>query len=294
MPLDPFHLAVSHPTVQLILTPSRHSDGLSIVPAMNDRRVYMNLDAPPYPYTQGDWDSWFSFVSGVNATAAREWDDMTTREHTQEQGQDKENQDRSQHREKEKKQEKKWIGAKGWSSTIRAIVQSPDSGFDMNSSEPPEPQSSLRDDDTASGQTEIFIGSIDIRRCGLPQILDAEERKAAVARNNALQAGDPAIVWEVGFYLIPEYQGKGIMPVVLRTLRDRILVPYLNVHVMVGTYFDGNAASKRVFEKCGFSSEGMVEECIWVPESKVPGGKMTGMGVMRWTRDKGLEGENDL
>jgi len=61
-------------------------------------------------------------------------------------------------------------------------------------------------------------------------------------------------VFEV--YLSPEIHGRGIMPAVLKTLINHFVVPYINAHIITGSYLGHNAASKRVFEKNGFK--------IWV------------------------------
>lgn len=136
-----------------------------------------------------------------------------------------------------------------------------------------------------------MIGSVDVHRSGFPGVFDRQEQEAAVARNDSLAAGDPRIVWEVGFYLTAEYHGRGIMPAVLQTLRDKVLVPCMNVHTLVGTYFQGNDASRRVFEKCGFEFQAMLPGRILLPDSKArETGNSIGLGVMRWTRAGGSKG----
>lgn len=77
------------------------------------------------------------------------------------------------------------------------------------------------------------------------------------------------------------------MPTALRTLMTEILIPYMNVHTLFGTYFGHNAASKRVFEKCGFTFVTMVPDAITVNEAKIGGvkGRKVGLGVMRWERE---------
>ncbi len=87
-------------------------------------------------------------------------------------------------------------------------------------------------------------------------------------------------------WLVPEYHGYGIMPLVLRTLMTKILIPCMNVHSLIGTHFEHNAASKQVFEKCGFASVALLPDAVTINEAKIGGvkGKKVGLGVMRWER----------
>jgi len=43
---------------------------------MNDPRVYMNLSAPPFPYAQKDWESFFPIVQKSCSDALTEWNDI--------------------------------------------------------------------------------------------------------------------------------------------------------------------------------------------------------------------------
>ena len=49
-------IPVPHPSSRIVLAPPRQSDGPYVLAALNDKRVYMNLIGPPYPYTDDDWD----------------------------------------------------------------------------------------------------------------------------------------------------------------------------------------------------------------------------------------------
>lgn len=250
MAFDPFQLDVRHASLDVVLTAAKHSDGPSVIRALNDPRVHLNLDRPPFPYTEDDWESWFKHVRDINETSRQEWQAMVA-----------EDQDNERSRRRTR-----WIGSKAWSSTIRVR--------DVRSDAP-----------LANDKTEVMIGSIDVHRSGFPGILDGQEQEAAVARNNSLAAGDPRIVWEIGFYLTAEYHGRGIMPAVVQTLRDKVLVDLMNVHTLVGTYFHGNDASRRVFEKCGFEFQAMLPGRILLPDSKArETGNRIGLGIMRWTR----------
>lgn len=46
--------------------------------------------------------------------------------------------------------------------------------------------------------TEIYLGDITIRRAGMEEVLDPDERKKATEENNAKEVGDPSIVWTFG------------------------------------------------------------------------------------------------
>lgn len=48
--------------------------------------------------------------------------------------------------------------------------------------------------------------------------------------------------------LSPMAHGRSIMTAVLGTLTGKWLIPYMNVHHMIGAYLDHNIVSKRVFE----------------------------------------------
>lgn len=75
------------------------------------------------------------------------------------------------------------------------------------------------------------------------------------------------------------------MPAALRTLIDSFYIPYMNVHILTGAYYDTNVASKRVFEKVGFVFDKVVPDAIELAESKTGvKGKRVGLGVMRWKR----------
>jgi RimJ/RimL family protein N-acetyltransferase len=75
------------------------------------------------------------------------------------------------------------------------------------------------------------------------------------------------------------------MPATLRTLINEFMIPYMNVHVLTGDFFEHNSASKRVFEKTGFELWQTASEVHELPESKTGvKGKKISLGVMRWTR----------
>jgi RimJ/RimL family protein N-acetyltransferase len=75
------------------------------------------------------------------------------------------------------------------------------------------------------------------------------------------------------------------MTAVLETLTKEWLVPYMNVHHMSGSYLEHNGASRRVFEKCGWTFVKFEPDRIELPEVMTGvKGKKFGMGVMRWDK----------
>lgn len=258
---DPFNNSITHKSLKLVLSVPQQSDGDAVLKALNDPHVCSNLEGPPFPYTPRDWDTWYHIIKDATDRCRQEWVEvMQDRTHGSRKGGYQTVSTTSNAR--------KWVGSGQWVSTIRATVAQ---------SEPLAPES-----------TQPFIGEVTIRRSGFPDIQDNASRRKAVEANAALPAGDPNIVWEVGFYLIHEYHGKGIMPKVLTTLRDQVLVPYMNTHRLIGTYFEHNTPSRRVFEKCGFQFLTSVPKAIILPELKAKASGLIdremGIGVMQWER----------
>ncbi|KAF7888224.1 uncharacterized protein EAF02_002765 [Botrytis sinoallii] len=115
---------------------------------------------------------------------------------------------------------------------------------------------------------EEFVGQIDIRRRGFVTTIDEEERKKLAKENADRKTGDPEIEWEIGFWLLPSYHGRAIMPVVLQTIISELFIPYMNLSFLTGEYLEFNKASKRVFEKCGFVDKGITDGVEAIHEGK--------------------------
>ncbi|KIW38052.1 uncharacterized protein PV06_10023 [Exophiala oligosperma] len=244
-----FKIPVPHPTSRIYLTPPRREDDDVVIAALNDPRVYMNLSSPPYPYTSDDRRSWFAHIEKI-----------------------------AQHNAFGIGQFKKqpylvsgaqaggavpWLGEVGWAATIREIVAEADGN-------------------------ERYLGEITVSRSGFLFVLDVAEREKARLENDNLRAGDPNIVWEVGFYLVPEHHGRGVMPKVLETVIREILLPLFNAQNIVATYFEHNIASKKVFAKCGFEYVTTIPDAYTLEPSKTGGqeGQTIGLGVIKW-EDRG-------
>ncbi|KAK5455197.1 hypothetical protein LTS15_005917 [Exophiala xenobiotica] len=252
--VDPgFRIPVPHSTSRIILTPPNIADGRDVVAALNDPRVYMNLNGPPYPYTDEDYLGWYEVIEEAARTSSEE---MQTIKRSSNIASDTEQNAGGCQR--------KWMGRSWWVSAIRE----------------------LRSERSESGEEMKFLGETTVRRSNFLYITDEAERHNKVDENNSLEAGDPKILWEVGFYLIPECHGRGIMPMVLQTLISEILIPYFNLQRLEGTYFEHNVPSRKVFEKCGFEFVTVVPDAITLAPAKTGRleGVKVGMGVMTWQR----------
>ena len=86
---------------------------------------------------------------------------------------------------------------------------------------------------------------------------------------------------------MPEYHGRGIMTVVLRCLMYEVMIPYMNAHTIHGGYLEHNPASRRVFEKCGWSFDRFVPNAATIPATKLnaPEDRKVGLGLLSWTRE---------
>ncbi|KAF7863999.1 hypothetical protein EAF04_006964 [Stromatinia cepivora] len=139
--------------------------------------------------------------------------------------------------------------------------------------------------DERGERKELFIGQVEIRRRGFVTFLDEKGKERLVRENLERKTGDPGIEWEIGFWLLPTHHGQSIMPSVLHTLLSEFFIPYMNMHFLTGEYLEFNAASRRVFEKCGFAWEGVTEGVERIHE-----GKWAALGGLL-ERERGSEGE---
>ena len=67
---------------------------------------------------------------------------------------------------------------------------------------------------------------------------------------------------EIGFWLLPEYWGQGIMTEAMQLL-FRYGFDTMNLHRIEGYVESGNRKSRRAVEKTGFAHEGTMRECEW-------------------------------
>lgn len=75
------------------------------------------------------------------------------------------------------------------------------------------------------------------------------------------------------------------MTAAVRALINGFMIPYINVHLLTGSYFEHNSASRKVFERNGFVLWKIVKDAFELQECKtgVQGKKIRG-AFMRWTR----------
>jgi GNAT superfamily N-acetyltransferase len=252
------------PNENIIITPSRYSDGDAVIELLSDPRIYMNLAGPPYPYGQEEWDSWFPILEKASKDTLKEWREV-------------------ENSRKEGVHGRQWVtGAHG------------------------APVTAIREIDPVTGEQK-FIGSIDATRKNWLFYGATDENKRKQEANDALEAGDPKIQWDLGcksqtmlfsymitrgcltrviVYLAPSHHRRGIMSAAMNALVHDFLVPYMNAHLITGSYFEYNSGSRKVFEKNGFVFQEIVPDFYELPESKAgTNGKKIGVGFMKWTRN---------
>ncbi|KAJ8095078.1 hypothetical protein AAF712_006919 [Marasmius tenuissimus] len=131
----------------------------------------------------------------------------------------------------------------------------------------------------ADGTCE-FIGDIGISRSNWTDITDQEERRRLLEENSLRPVGEQAILFQVGYYLSPAYQGRGIMTSALSTLLTQWAIPRMNAHKIKATLFQGNLGSRAVLTRNGFTQIRKVEKY------KELDGDITDLFVFEWTRDQ--------
>jgi RimJ/RimL family protein N-acetyltransferase len=73
------------------------------------------------------------------------------------------------------------------------------------------------------------------------------------------------------------------MTAAFKTALNEFLIPYMGIRHMQSGYLEGNFASRRVLEKCGFVFSKLIPEAIEVQESKCGvKGKKVALGHMQW------------
>ena len=156
-----FNISVPHPTLKIVLTRPRESDGASVIAALNDPRVYLNLNTPPFPYTEKDWADRYAKVSRVSDDNLADLQAIHEQQRILGTTQDW--------------QKRKWLGQRQWTSTIRELAN--------GGAEPMDGKS---------------LGEIGVQRQSFIHVVDAEERQKMIGKNDKLEPGDPRIVWMVG------------------------------------------------------------------------------------------------
>lgn len=80
------------------------------------------------------------------------------------------------------------------------------------------------------------------------------------------------------------------MSAVVHTVLHAFMVPYMNAHRLTCAFFEHNVASRRVFEKNGFTLIGWYPEIVEMSENKTGvKGKKVGLGVLEWEKEPVLK-----
>lgn len=99
---------------------------------------------------------------------------------------------------------------------------------------------------------ETWVGGVSLRRWPYDNVADPLEKAALVSEMTAYDKSDERILRTLGCYLHPNYQGKRIMPVVLRGFLSQWIVPVVRAKHLRAAIYDWNLRSRRMFERCGF------------------------------------------
>ncbi|KIP04988.1 hypothetical protein PHLGIDRAFT_92733 [Phlebiopsis gigantea 11061_1 CR5-6] len=126
--------------------------------------------------------------------------------------------------------------------------------------------------------TDVYLGDVDIHRCGYPDVQDAAERARLCRENESRELGDPELMWCIGDCLASSHHGKGIMTAAFRTLMTEWYVPCMGVKAMRVEAFEGNIGSVKVFEKNGFK----MVDTVPCPKLNPYGVLRTGLHVLIW------------
>ncbi|KAK7031492.1 gnat family [Favolaschia claudopus] len=121
-------------------------------------------------------------------------------------------------------------------------------------------------EELADGKT-VFVGDVGLVRSGWTEIVDAEERARLVAANAARLAGDPEIVWHIGYYLAPGQQGRGLMTAAVKRMIE-FGVAWMNVKYIKSSAFEGNHGSLKVQQKNGFVEVDKLVDHVQVGEER--------------------------
>ncbi|KAF9074968.1 acyl-CoA N-acyltransferase [Rhodocollybia butyracea] len=107
--------------------------------------------------------------------------------------------------------------------------------------------------------TDVLVGDIGLQRSdgvdlqNAPRLLDV---------NNQRKAGDPEIIWSMGYLLAPSYGGRGIMSSAFKAVIKQWAIPRMGMRRMVGVTYPDNYGSRKVMEKNGFVLREIVKEHV--------------------------------
>lgn len=157
---DKPYLRLPPPNTSITLTAYRPDDAPILISMLNHPAVYMNLAGPPFPYLQTHHNSKVEQLEVDQRTAVKEFREFV----------------------KQRGKQRKWVGTVPF-TVIRENTGVCEGGGDNGERE--------------EGQGTA-IGDLVFRRSDFYDINDEKEREVTKARNDALEPGNPDIVWEIG------------------------------------------------------------------------------------------------
>lgn len=83
-------------------------------------------------------------------------------------------------------------------------------------------------------------------------------------------------IWTVGYWLGPEWWGKGIMTEVLRKVLEEVLIDRMGKRELRVGVFEGNWGSRKVLERSGFAFK-QTKEAMYVKD---------GVSIDAWILEK--------
>ncbi|KAE9409170.1 acyl-CoA N-acyltransferase [Gymnopus androsaceus JB14] len=115
--------------------------------------------------------------------------------------------------------------------------------------------------------TDVLIGDIELRRCeemelAGPKGVNWDDAPRLLEINNQRKAGDPEIVWSVGYFLATSHAGQGIMTSAFNAILKEWAIPRMGMRRMVAITNPNNYGSQKVMKKTGFVFREMLEKHI--------------------------------
>ncbi|KAK2861434.1 hypothetical protein FQN49_004200 [Arthroderma sp. PD_2] len=140
------------------------------------------------------------------------------------------------------------------------------------------PLNTIREIQPETGEQKL-IGCMGIKKDLFLEIQDDAEREKLSKANEAKEVGDETILWTMGNFISPSYQGRGITTAVARVMiewgREHLNMKNLRVSI-----FEGNIGSRKVYEKVGFVYHSTAKDAMTRVEIK-GGGKIT-LDIFHW------------
>ncbi|KAF9074967.1 GNAT domain-containing protein [Rhodocollybia butyracea] len=116
--------------------------------------------------------------------------------------------------------------------------------------------------------TDVLVGDIELRRFENMELapgsngVDLGRAPRLLDINNQRKAGDPEIIWSMGYLLASSYGGRGIMSSAFKAVIQQWAIPRMGMRRMVGVTYPDNYGSRKVMEKNGFVLREIVKEHV--------------------------------